>query len=614
MLQKGLRSSDKVELIESRKSSEKNMMTRRAFTWRGVCAAAAIAGGAAFASAGCSTGGSGADATGNSGSNQGSANGSAQNTSTQNACSVTGSDEEIVITMPPTSEPAAGFDPFVSWGCGEHVHEPLIQSTLITTNAQMGFENDLATSYNCSEDGLTWTFQIRKDASFTNGTPVRAQDVAFTINGIKNSEQAECDLTYVEAASATAEHTCEIKLKKPFNALLYTLATVGIVPAAAHGSDYGSNPVGSGRYMLEQWDAGQQVILKANPSYYGAPPQIKRVIVLFMEEAPSLAAARAAQVDVAFTSATYATQSVAGYDLQNFASADSRGVSLPCVTAGAAKQYRGRDYAAGNAVTSSVEIRRAINMATNRQQIIDNVLNGYGQVAWSVSANMPWDSADMQCEYSPDAARELLDAAGWVLSSGGADGASNGAGSGDSGSGATNSGSGNIREKDGVRAAFDLYYAASDSTRQAMANEFAAQMRQIGIEVNIKGRSWSEIYEHQFSDAVLWGWGTNSPLETYNIMYSSGVCNYACYENAAIDAHLNDALSRTNVEESYADYKLAAWDGSTGVAPSGAASWVWFANVDHLYFTALGLNVAAQKPHPHGHGWSLLNNVDKWHW
>ena len=56
-------------------------------------------------------------------------------------------------------------------------------------------------------------------------------------------------------------------MEKPFNALLYTLAVVGIVPEHAYGDTYGDNPIGSGRYMLEQWDKGQQVILKANPDY-----------------------------------------------------------------------------------------------------------------------------------------------------------------------------------------------------------------------------------------------------------------------------------------------------------------------------------------------------------
>lgn len=497
---------------------------------------------------------------------------------------------QVTVSMPVSSEPAAGFDPFVSWGCGEHVHEPLIQSTLLTTTADMGFENDLATAYSCSDDGLMWTFTIRTDAKFTNGKSLTAHDVAYTINGVANSEASECDLTMVDKAVAVDDETCEVHLNKPFNALLYTLAVIGIVPDGGHGSDYGTNPIGSGRYMLEQWDHGQQVILKANPDYYGDAPKIERVVVVFMEEDASLAAARSGQVDVAYTVATYADQQPTGYDLLNCASVDSRGISLPTIAAGATKKQTGEEYPAGNDVTQDLALRRAINYGVNRQTLIDNVLNGYGEVAYSVSDNMPWSSDDMRCGQDISRAKELLDEAGWTLGSDG------------------------VRAKDGVPAAFDLYYSASDSVRQAIAMEFANQMGELGIKVSPKGASWDDIYRHQFSDPVVWGWGSNSPIEIYNLNYSTGNGNYACYENATVDAHLNAALANPVIADSYDEWKLAMWDGENGVAPQGAATWVWFANVDHLYFVADGLKVADQKPHPHGHGWSIVNNVDKWSW
>lgn len=497
---------------------------------------------------------------------------------------------QVTVSMPASSEPDAGFDPFVSWGCGEHVHEPLIQSTLLTTKADMGFENDLATAYMCSDDGLTWTFTIRTDAKFTNGKPVTAHDVAYTINGVANNEASECDLTMVDKAVAVDDETCEVHLNKPFNALLYTLAVIGIVPDGGHDADYGSNPVGSGRYMLEQWNRGQQVILKANPDYYGEAPKIERVVVVFMEEDASLAAARSGQVDVAFTSATFANQQPKGYDLLNCASVDSRGISLPTIAPGATKKQKGEEYPAGNAVTQDLALRRAINYGVKRQTLIDNVLNGYGQIAYSVGDNMPWSSEAMKCEEDLARAKALLDEAGWVA---GADG---------------------VRAKDGVTAAFDLYYASSDSVRQAIAMEFANQMNELGIKVTPKGASWDDIYQHQFSDPVVWGWGSNSPIEVYNLNYSTGNGNYACYENAAVDAHLDAALANPVVADSYDEWKLAMWDGESGPAPQGDATWVWFANVDHLYFVAEGLQVAEQKPHPHGHGWSIVNNVDKWSW
>ena len=497
---------------------------------------------------------------------------------------------QVVLTMTTGSEPAAGFDPLVSWGCGEHVHEPLIQSTLITTDLNLEFQNDLATSYECSEDGLTWSFTIRDDVKFTDGEPLTARDVAFTVNGIINNAAAEADLSMVDEAVVIDDTTVELHLNKPFNALLYTLAVMGIVPEHAYGPDYGANPIGSGRYMLEQWDKGQQVILKANPDYYGEPVKMQRVVVVFMEEDASIAAAQAGQVDVAYTSATYYDVVPAGYELLACTSVDSRGVSLPCVPAGTTKSNDGVDYAQGNDVTCDVAVRRALNYATDRNRLISNVLNGYGTPAFSVGDGLPWSSEDMVCETDTEQARQILEDAGWV----------------DSGDG--------IRAKDGVRCAFDLYYTAGDSARQGIAMEWANQMREIGVEVNPKGGSWDELYLHQYECPIEWGWGSNAPIEMYELNYSSGWGNYSSYENATVDAYLDEALAQTHVEDSYDLWKKAQWDGEQGVAPQGAATWVWFTNIDHLYYVREGLHVAEQKPHPHGHGWSLANNVDQWSW
>jgi peptide/nickel transport system substrate-binding protein len=497
---------------------------------------------------------------------------------------------QVIVAMNTESEPSAGFDPLMSWGCGEHVHEPLIQSTLITTNTDLEFVNDLATSYECSDDGLTWTFTIRDDVRFTDGEPLTARDVAFTINGVNESAGSEADLSMVELAEATDDTTVVLHMAKPYNALLYTLAVLGIVPEHAYDENYGANPVGSGRYMLEQWDRGQQVILKANPDYYGEKPLMERVVVVFMEEDAALAAARSGQVDIAYTSATLADFAPDGYDLLACSTVDSRGISLPCVPAGTTKDDGDATYPQGNDVTCDVAVRRAMNYGLDRTAAVTNVLNGWGIPAYSVGDGMPWSSPDMACDYDPDYALQLLEEAGWVA---GADG---------------------VREKDGVRASVELYYAASDSVRQALSADFANQMAPLGIEVNIHGASWDDIYPHEFSDLILWGWGSNAPVETYELTYSSGWGNFASYENETVDAYLDEALAQTDVADSYEYWQKAQWDGEQGVAPQGASTWVWIANVDHLYFARTGLNVAEQKPHPHGHGWSLVNNVDRWTW
>ncbi|MBR5259794.1 MAG: ABC transporter substrate-binding protein [Eggerthellaceae bacterium] len=500
---------------------------------------------------------------------------------------------QVIVTMTTGSEPEAGFDPFVSWGCGEHVHEPLIQSTLITTTKDLDFKYDLATSYACEPDGMTWTFSIRDDVVFSDGQPLTAEDVAFTINGILSSDAAQADLSTVSEAVAIDATTVEVRMKRPNNALLYTLAVVGIVPAHAYGSEYGTNPIGSGRYMLEQWDRGQQVILKANPLYYGEAPKIQRVVVAFMEEDASLAAAKSGQADVAYTSAVFAASMPEGYSLLDCASVDSRGISLPCLPAGSPAKVDGDvAYEVGNDVTCDLAIRQAMNCGVDRARMIKHVLEGYGTEAYSVGDGMPWSSEDMKVAFDIEKAKQILADGGWVAGSDG------------------------VLVKDGLRASFELLYSASDSVRQALAADFSDQMSELGIEVLPKGSGWDDIYPSQYTNPVLWGWGSNAPVEMYELTHSRGWGNFAAYENESIDAMLDAALAQPTIEASYEYYKKAQFDPETGigVAPQAASTWIWLANIDHLYFQKEGLLVAEQKPHPHGHGWSLVNNVDQWEW
>lgn len=81
-------------------------------------------------------------------------------------------------------------------------------------------------------------------------------------------------------------------MKRPYSIWPYTMAITGILPEHAYGPDYGQHPIGSGRYIMKQWDKGQQVIFEANPDYYGEVPKMKQVTVLFMEEDAALRQSR----------------------------------------------------------------------------------------------------------------------------------------------------------------------------------------------------------------------------------------------------------------------------------------------------------------------------------
>ena len=498
-------------------------------------------------------------------------------------------EDSVIVAMGSTSEPEAGFDPAFGWGAGEHVHEPLIQSTLTVTNPDLTIGYDLATDTSVSEDGLTWTVTIRGDVKFTDGEPLTAGDVAFTYNTVKETSSVN-DFTMLDRAEALDDTTVVFHMTRPFSIWPYTMAAVGILPEHAYDSrTYGTNPIGSGRYMLKQWDQGQQVILEANPDYYGEAPKMKQVTILFMEEDAAFLAAQAGQVDVAYTSATYSDQNIDGYELAAYETVDNRGFNLPAVPEGTDEEGR----QTGNDFTSDVRVRRAINLGIDRQEMIDHVLNGYGSPAYSVCDQLPWYSETSEVAYDPKEAGKLLDEAGWRM---GADG---------------------VREKDGVKASLNLLFSTGDSVRQALVEDFADQMEELGIACTTEGVGWDTAYDRALADPLLWGWGAHTPMELYNIYHTeekSGSARYSPYGNGAVDAYMDQALASGDLEESYALWQKAQWDGTTGVTQEGDVPWVWLVNIDHLYWVRDGLRVAEQKIHPHGHGWSVVNNVDQWSW
>lgn len=499
-------------------------------------------------------------------------------------------DAKDTLTMAIGSEPDGGFDPILGWG---RYGSPLIQSTLVKTNADMEIVGDLAEEYTISDDGLTLTFYLRKDAYFTDGEQVTADDVVFTFNKAKESASI-VDFTVLDSITAVDSHTVEIKLKEPQSTIIYSIAKTGIVPEHAYSESYGDHPIGSGPFKFVQWDKGQQLILEANEDYYGTVPEIKRVVILFMSEDAALLAAKAGQLDVAMTVPSLATDEIEGMVLYRAQTIDNRGITLPVVPDEGKTTEEG--YPIGNNVTSDIVIRKALSYGINRERLVDEVLNGYGRPAYTEADGMPWFNEKSVVEYDIEKAKQILEEAGWLLSN--EDG---------------------IRRKGDLKAEFNLIYPAGDSVRQGLALAVSEQAKNLGISISVEGLSWDEIDKRMFRDAVLMGWGDQNPMETYLLYHSSnkGKSNYynpQNYENPIVDRYLEEALRMPDLDRANEIWKKVQWDGTTGTSTLGDAPWVWLVNIDHLYYIREGLNIGEQKIHPHGHAWPLLSNLEEWKW
>lgn len=495
--------------------------------------------------------------------------------------------DSVVIAI--GAEPET-LDPTQGWG---HGNSPIVQSTLVKYTADLTFENDLATDYSLSSDGLTWTFTVRDDAFFTDGEKVTASDVAFTLETAK-AAQGSVDLTYMESAVAKDDTTVVITLTKPTSIFLNTLASIGIVPEHAYGKDYGINPVGSGPYRFVEWKTQEQIIFTANEDYYGNVPAIKNVTVVFMGEDAALAAVQAGEVDVAYSTATLGLTEVAGYHVEAITSADNRGFTLPVcpnegnVTEGGAP--------IGNDVTCNIEIRQAIAYAIDRQQVADVVLNGFGRPAYSENDGMPWNNPQVVIDTDTEYARRLLADAGWADTDG--DG---------------------IVEKDGLKAEFTCIYPSGDSLRQAVAMAAAWQVKEIGIQIHVEGASWDEITRRMFSEAVMMGWGSAIPNETYYLYRSQGALlddfyNPEGYRSDVTDGYLDAAMGALTAQEANENWQKVQWNGTTGTAMRGECPWVWIVNLDHVTYVRDGLSIGDQPIHGHGHGLPLIQNLQEWAW
>jgi peptide/nickel transport system substrate-binding protein len=489
------------------------------------------------------------------------------------------------LTLAIGGEPDEGFDPCTGWG---RYGSPLFQSTLLEFDRDMNFTNDLASGYSVSPDGLTWTFDIRSDAKFSDGRPVTAEDVAFTFNTTKESG-SEIDLTRMKLARADGPTRVVFELNTPFSAFVNAAVSLGIVPKHAYSANYGQKPIGSGPYVFVQWDKGQQLIVERNENYYGTKPVFKRLTLLFLNEDGAFAAVQSGSVDIAMTVPMLA-RDIPGYSLLRARSVDNRGVSLPSTKPGT---YSADNLPVGNEVTSDIAIRKALIYGIDRIGIVRDALSGYGTAAYSVCDGLPWWNPQTRIADNDVAVqRAALDAALWRPAGDG------------------------IRVKDGVRASFTLIYPAGDSVRQAITLAFAQQARALGIEVLPKGGSWDDIGFEMYRTPIMFGWGSHSPMETYDLYYgklaTTGYSNVTNVHNPTVDRYMDTALAAPDTEEANANWKKAAWDGTTGYGNQGDATWCWIANIEHLYYVRDGLDVGNQRIHPHGHGFPVISNVKEW--
>ena len=223
----------------------------------------------------------------------------------------------------------------------------MLFSTLIKISGEDGsYVNDLAEEYTVSDDGLVYTFKLRNDAQFSDGTPVTAEDVVFSLNamaafekaGFKQfyvsikgmSAMADGSATELEGAKALDENTVEITLDKPDNTVLYGLAHLCIIPKAqfegvelnevATYETFWTKPIGSGPYVIAEVSFPNYFTMVRNENYYGNPAGIENVLFTSYDTGGNeavTAAAIAGELDFIFGDAVNDINTMTNITTQN---------------------------------------------------------------------------------------------------------------------------------------------------------------------------------------------------------------------------------------------------------------------------------------------------------
>lgn len=501
------------------------------------------------------------------------------------------SSDSLVVAI--TEEPASGFDPAFDWPLAG---DPIFQSKLFKFDTNTKVINDLATNYTVNKDASEYVVTMRDDVVSSDGVALTAKDVVFSYETIAKTN-TRIDLSTLENVTAVDDHTIKFKLKSPNSTFIRILAKVPIIPEHAYTEDYAQNPIGSGPYQLVQWDKGQQMIIEANPNYYGEEPKTKRITFLFLDNDATFAAVQRGEVDIARVSINLGVKDVEGYTKKNLKTVDSLSMLLPSVKKGEVEKD---GVPLGNDVTADIAIRKAINYAIDRQEMVDTILNGFGSPAYSLFEYTDWYNEETAFKDGDiKKANEILEEGGWKDSDG--DG---------------------IKEKGDLKAEFTLYATPSDQTsspRQAICLYLQQKLKEVGIKLNLEVKPYTEIQEQNllWTNAYLLGRGTDSPIDEYNMLSSKnilkGTNNPTMYSNPVVDEYIDKALSTPNEEDALVYWKKAQWDGKTGVSIQGDAVWVPLLTSDHIFFVRDGVDMGELRVSPHiGATWLATESITSW--
>lgn len=266
-------------------------------------------------------------------------------------------------------------------------------------------EKLLATDYSVSDDGLTYTFQLRRDVKFHSGDPLTAQDVKYSIERVMapdSKSSRKSSLNPIAGIQTPDEHTVVVKLSSRSVSLPYNLTYVWIVNDSA--KNLTTSEDGTGPYRLDQWRRGSTLSLVRNDEYWGDAPTNKEVVFHYFTDATALNNALLTGAIDIITSVQSPDSLRQFTDNPNFTVKDGHSTTKEVL----AFNDRVKPF-------NNVKVRKAVSQAIDDKKLLNSIWGDYGTLIGSfVPPTDPWyeDLTDVNA-YDPEHAKQLLAEAGY---------------------------------------------------------------------------------------------------------------------------------------------------------------------------------------------------------
>lgn len=326
------------------------------------------------------------------------------------ACS--GSDEGSAYSAGDTVTVALGGDPLTlnpfDYRAGVNFYgSSQLYERLLSRDAEGELIPWLASDWEVSDDGLTYTFTLRDDVVFHDGTPMTAADVKFSLERFADPEIMPYAflIASLDTIETPDDHTVVVNFSKPAPIFLSGMGLAHIVPASIgdQPNDYlDAKAIGTGPFTLESRSVGQGFELKRFDDYWGDKSGFAGVDVKVIADSNArVSALRSGQADfVVPVPSQNADQLESKFTVESTIDSNTVGIGFDLKSPGEA------------GVVADQDVRRAMDLAIDREAIVKTALNGFAEVHGGIAPQNPGNDQVPAVEYDPDEAKKLIEKAG----------------------------------------------------------------------------------------------------------------------------------------------------------------------------------------------------------